>query len=151
MSRKNAELLHRSGRDQYGNIGKAHVERSNFAGNKLQKLKEEHIAKNNEFSLRYSKAWLELLESKSRKEIWELLSRHGKPAFSTFSASIRLHDSLNDFLIYWLVANKPKAMDLLGFNKDEIAQERLNFESCGGSQVTFGKGKPFTSIGLFIW
>jgi hypothetical protein len=148
---KNAVLLHRSGRDQYGNKGKAHIERSNSPDNELQKSKEEHVVKNNEFVLRYSNAWLKLLENKSRKEIWGILSRHGKPAFSTFSASIRQHDSLNDFLIYWLVASKPKAMKILGFTTEEIARERVHFENCGGCQVSFGKGKPFSTIGLSIW
>jgi hypothetical protein len=54
-------------------------------------------------------------------------------------------ESINEFLLYWLVANKQKAMNILGYNKEDVEAELSKLSQCGSYFVTFGKGKAFAT------
>lgn len=98
---------------------------------------------NEKFSVKYGDEWLNHFSSINKKDIWRSFYPYGKPALGTFYSHVREHDSLNDFLLYWLVVNKQKAMEILGYSKSEIKTEISKFTDCGRYLVTYGKGEAF--------
>ena len=151
MSMKTRVLLHRAGRDQFGNQGQPGLPKytpSPEDERRSQQKRKEHEELNDKFVRKYREDWLEYFSSMSKKEIWGVLSQHGRPALGTFYKHVREHESLIDFLIYWLVSNKLKAMNILGHTRLEITAELSPFSECGRYYVTFGHGRAFGTTSI---
>jgi hypothetical protein len=150
MSMKNRSLLHRTGRDQYGNKGDAPLptykpsEKDVKRTNEMQAL---HIRLNEEFIIRYGTQWLALFDGMVKKEIWSFLHPHKKPSLGTFYSHSRLHASLEDYLNYLLVQNKYWSLLKLGYKQDDIKIILKPFSECGRYMVSYKGGSTFaTSI-----
>ncbi|MDO6421542.1 hypothetical protein [Saccharophagus degradans] len=146
MSMKNRVLLQRSGRDQFGNKGDSEL--IQYEPNEEQKIidskhVEEHKKLNDLFVKAHNNEWLKLFEGFNKKETWKKLCPYGKPSLSAFYAAVREHDTMIQFLTYWLVANKHKAMQLMNLAEDEIKSELSKFNECGRYYVTYGSGRMF--------
>lgn len=146
MSMKNMVLLQRSGRDQFGNKGSFELiqyEPSEELKIIDSKHEADHKKLNDLFVKAYKNEWLKLFEGFNKKETWQKLCPYGKPSLSAFYAAIREHDSMIQFLAYWLVANKHKAMQLMSLTEEEIKSELSKFNECGCYYVTYGSGRMF--------
>jgi len=146
MSMQNRFLLQRSGIDQFGNRGSSElIQYEPSEGQKIidSKHEEDHKRLNELFVSEYKNEWLNLFEGFNKKEAWQKLYPYGKPSLSAFYASIREHDSTVQFLTYWLVANKYKAMRLINLTEEEIKTELAKFSECGRYYVTYGSGRMF--------
>ncbi len=148
---KNRVLLQRSGRDQFGNKGNSEFIRYEPSEEQKAidaKFEEEHKKLNDLFVQKYNNEWLKLFEGFNKRQVWEKVSPYGRPSLSTFYASAREHESFNHFLTYWLVANKRKAMKLMGHSEEQIKSELSKFSECGRYYVTYGAGRMFGTNGI---
>lgn len=146
MSMKNRVLLKRSGRDQFGNKG--NTESVRYESSEEQKAidtkqKEEHKKLNDLFVKKYRDDWQKLFRGLNKKEVWSKIAPYGKPSLNTFYTYAREHESFSEFLTYWLVANKRKAMILMNVTEDVIKAELSKYKDCGRYCVTYGTGRMF--------
>ena len=151
MSMKNRVLLQRSGRDQFGNRGSDEFIRYEPSEEQElidENLRTEHKRLNDLFVKMYRDEWWKLFEGFNKKEVWEKLFPYGRPSLSAFYATVREHESLSEFLTYWLVANKRKALKIMGIKDEVIESELAKFSECGRYCVTYGSGRMFSTSSI---
>lgn len=148
---KNNILLHRSGRDQFGNKGDAPLPNYTPSKEVIEKTNEMqalHIKLNEEFVNKYNAQWLSLFNGMTtKKERWSFLFPHKKPSLSTFNKHSRDFLSLDDYLNYLLVQNKYWSLMKLGYKNYDIKIILKDFKDCGRYMVKYKGGSSFaTSI-----
>ena len=87
MSMKNRVLLHKAGRDQYGNKGSPPLPTYNPSQKDEErtiKMRSLHVNRNKDFIQTYSAQWLPLFKGMSIKAMWEFLHPNKRPSYSTF-------------------------------------------------------------------
>ncbi len=148
MSTKNTVLLHRSGRDQFGNKGSAPLPNYVPSENDVKRTNEMralHIHLNEQFIAEYGKQWIAQYEGMKKKEIWSLLYPHGRPSLNTFYSHSGKYESLEDYLNYLLVQNKYWSLSKLGYDRDHIKKRLIQFQDCGRYMVSYKGGKTFAT------
>jgi len=139
---KNRVLLHRTGRNQFGDYGDAPLPEyvpSPAEEERAKRMVDEHRRLNDDFVARYREPWLHLFaDKKSKKEAWAVACPYGTPALSTFRTKARAFPSFDAFLLYWLVHNKRMSLRLLGHDPTSIDKELRIFDECGRYFVTYG-------------
>jgi hypothetical protein len=148
MSIKNRVLLHRSGRNQFGDSGEA-VYESYVPSPELQANhdaeKQRHIELNEEFINRHGFEWINIMRSRSKKQVFESLKQFGRPSDSALYSYVRECASFEEFLHHWLLSNKRRGLHMLGKSKEEIEVVMAPFKECGGWVVTYGKSSRHIS------
>lgn len=146
MSMKNRVLLHRTGRDQYGNKGDAplpsHVQSEN-AAKQMDGMRTLHARLNEGFIEEYGKQWRSLFDGMTKNKIWEFLYPHKKPSLGTFYNHSREYESLTDFLNYLLIQDKRWSLSILGHDREYINKALSPFHECGRYFVNYKGGKSF--------
>lgn len=146
MSMKNRVLLHRSGRNQFGDPGEEMYERyvpSPEIQAKHDAEKQRHIDFNEKFIIEYGSDWLNLMRPLKKKQVWESLKQFGRPSDSTLYAYARECASFEEFLYHWLLSNKRRGLRILGKSAEEIEIIMAPFKECGGWVVTYGKSSRY--------
>ena len=150
MSMKNRYLLHRSGRNQFGDPGDGPLpcyEPSPEAKARDEKLRARHIELNDVFVSKHGATWLAMFSGLSRKDAWEKLYPYGRPALSTFRVHARGFATFQAFLLFLLLSNKRSSLALLGYPKAAIEEMLSEFGECGRYYVSYGKSqRTFGSI-----
>lgn len=150
MSMKNRVLLHRTGRDQFGNKGEPPLPSytpSDEENRRTDQMRKLHIELNEKFISEYGDKWLSLFEGMSKKAIWLFLYPNKKPALGTFYSHSRIHATLEEYLNYLLVQNKYWSLSRLGYNRNQIKKILKPFSECGRYYVSYKGGASFgTSI-----
>jgi hypothetical protein len=144
MSLKTHYLLHRSGRNQFGDPGDGPMPRyvpSPQSVARDEKLIALHHSLNDQFANTHRAAWLALVAVASKKDAWLRLHPRGRPSLSWFYAQARACGSFEDFLVWWLVSRKAEALRMLGFTPEAIADQLKPFKDCGRYQVCFGSNR----------
>ena len=150
MSLKTRILLHRTGRNEFGDPGQAPLPKyrpSRVEEKRNRTERARHEALNNEFARRYGKAWLGMFSGQSKAEAWRKLCPHGRPALSTFLAEGRRFQSFERYLLFLLVSNKRRSLALLGVARPLLEKEMKAFAECGRYFVSFdGSRRMFSSL-----
>lgn len=150
MSMKNRYLLHRSGRNQFGDPGEGPLpryEQSPEDKARDERLRARHIELNNVFVSKHGDTWLAMFSGLSQKDAWEKLYLHGRPALSTFRTHSREFETFQEFLLFLLLSSKKSSLTLLGYSKVAIEEMLLEFSECGRYYVSYGKSqRTFGSI-----
>jgi hypothetical protein len=150
MSLKNRYLLHRSGRNQFGDPGQPQLPR--YKASPTERKRDNHLiarhrARNRAFVAKYGVSWLALFDGLSREAAWKQIYPHGRPALSTFRSRAREFASFNDFLVFVLVSQKRAALRTLGHSAAAIDKAMAPFSECGRYFVTYGQSRrTFCSI-----
>ncbi len=141
MSQKTSRLLHRSGRNQFGDPGDPPLPLYEPSARSLARDKEMislHRTLNDEFIQAHGARWLKLLSGLSKAQVWSKLHPYGKPTLGTFYSMARESNTFEQFLLWWLVSNKTQALRHLG-HEDLFVREQLRaFSECGRYYVTYG-------------
>jgi hypothetical protein len=148
MSMKNRVLLHRTGRDQYGNKGDAPLPKyvpSESAVKRINEMYSLHVKLNDEFIDEYGIQWLSLFDGMTKKEICSFLYPRGKPSLSTFYSHSKDYALLEDYLNYLLVSTKWWSLSKLGHDRDHRRKILKPFEECGRYMVSYKGGKSFST------
>lgn len=141
MSVKNSRLLHRSGRNQFGDPGDPPLppyEPSAASVAYDKKMIALHCALNEKFVETHRERWLGLFAGMPKREVWKVLHPHGKPALGTFYAIVRESGLFESFLVWWLVCNKRQALRLLGYSEVATRDQLREFSECGRYLVGYG-------------
>jgi len=150
MSMKNRVLLHRTGRDQYGNKGSAPLSTykpSQEDEKRTNKMRVLHVKLNDNFIQKHSTQWLSLFKDMSKKSIWSLLYPYKKPSLATFYSHSRKYATLEEYLNFLLVHNKHWSLLKLGYEREHIRTILKPFKECGQYMVSYKCGTSFaTSI-----
>lgn len=144
MSMKNHMLLHRSGRNQFGDSGDGAYRPytpSPEVSARHEAEKRQHVELNEEFLRQYGQAWLERFGPLKKKEVFSQFRLYGRPTDSTFYAYVRECASFEEFLFHWLLSNKRRGLEMLGKSGVEIEAAMAPFKVCGGWVVTYGKSQ----------
>ena len=150
MSMKTRRLLHRSGRNQFGEPGQpplAPYEPSREESYRDQQMVDRHRALNDAFVTRYGASWLARFGGLSQAETWERIFPHGRPALSTFRSHAREFASFEEFLFFLLLKDKRRSLSALGYSPGEITSAMNQFAECGRYFVSYGKsGRTFCTM-----
>lgn len=141
MSHKTSHLLHRSGRNQFGDPGDPPLPPYEPSAEQLARDKEMvtlHRALNEKFVQAHKARWLELFSGLSKAQAWSKLHPYGKPALGTFYSMAREFNTFEQFLLWWLVSNKTQALRRLGHEDSSIHEQLRTFSDCGRYHVTYG-------------
>ena len=141
MSLKTSRLLHRSGRNQFGDPGDPPLPLYQQSPESLaydNRMIGAHRALNDIFAQTHRQRWLTLFAGASKRDAWIKLHPYGKPALGTFYSMARECGSFEDFLTWWLVCHKHQALRLLGYDTSSIHEHLLKFAECGRYYVTYG-------------
>ena len=144
MSMKTRYLLHRSGRNQFGDPGEGPLppyEPSPEVTAQDDRLRARHVELNNAFVSKYGDAWLATFTGLSQKDTWTKLYPYARPALSTFRAHAREFASFQEFLLFLLLSNKRSSLALLGYSKAAISEALSGFAECGRYYVSYGKSQ----------
>ncbi len=150
MSMKNRVLLHRTGRDQYGNKGSAPLptyKPSQEDEKRTSKMRALHVKLNGDFIQEHGTQWLALFKGMSKKAIWSFLFPYQKPSLATFYSHSREYATLEEYLNFLLVHNKHWSLSKLGYEQEHIKTSLKPFKECGRYMVSYKGGASFaTSI-----
>lgn len=141
MSLKTSRLLHRSGRNQFGDPGDPPLPPYRQSAESLSRDSQMialHRDLNEKFAQAHGPKWLALFSDMSKAEVWRKLCPYGKPALGTFSLMTRKCANFEQFLLWWLVCNKSEALRLLGHEEEFIREQLRAFSECGRYYVTVG-------------
>lgn len=144
MSMKTHRLLHRSGRNQFGDPGEPALPPYQPSQESLahdKKMVALHIALNEQFVGTHRVQWLGLFAGIAKKDVWQRLSPHVRPSLSTFYAWARDSASFEEFLLWWLLRNKAQALRIMGYTPQAIREQLAPFVECGRYCVRYGKSK----------
>jgi hypothetical protein len=113
MSRATNRLLQRGGRNQYG-ITSEEMPKMNF---------EDRLKLENEFINTYKEKWLLLFSNMNKKKSWELLysepMNYVTPSLSSFYSEVRGYESMERYLLKFLLSKKEVALHKIGMSADD--------------------------------
>lgn len=147
---KNTYLLHRSGRNQFGDPGDSELPRYEPSPEQRaldEQLRVRHLELNDAFVVKHGETWRSLFSGLSKKDTWQKLYPRGGPALSTFRANSREFSTFEEFLNFLLLSNKRWSLSILGYSKSVIEEILSEFKECGRYYVSYGKSnRMFGSI-----
>ena len=144
MSMKTRYLLHRSGRNQFGDPGEGPLpvyKPSAKESARDERLRTLHSKLNEAFVAKHGNVWLNMFSGLSHKDVWGKLYPHGRPALSTFRLHAREFSTFQEYLFFLLLSNKKLSLKLLGYPKETIEEMLTEFDECGRYFVSYGKNK----------
>ncbi|WP_426370263.1 hypothetical protein [Pseudocolwellia sp. HL-MZ7] len=114
MSQATNHLLHRGGRNQYGITSEDLPRRMSFEDKKA--LESEYVS-------RHKEKWLALFINFNKKQSWELLfskpMKYRTLSLSSFYSELREYESVEEYLLNFLLTRKEVALELMGFSDDD--------------------------------
>ena len=148
MSMKNRVLLHRAGRDQYGNKGNKLLptyKPSRDDHKRTSEMRMQHLKMNDDFIQKHGNQWITRFKGMSKKSTWSLLYPNKKPSLATFYSHSRGYATLEDYLIFLLVHHKQWSLSKLGYKRDQIKVILMPFKECGRYMVSYKGGASFST------
>ncbi|WP_332775523.1 hypothetical protein [Polaromonas sp.] len=150
MSMKTHRLLHRSGRNQFGDPGEpalAPYQPSQESLARDEQMSARHVILNEQFVSTHRARWLGQFTSVAKKDVWQRLHPHGRPSLSTFYAQSRESASFEEFLLWWLLSKKSQALRIMDDTPQAISEQLAPFAECGRYFVRYGKSeRTFATI-----
>ncbi len=150
MSMKTNYLLHRSGRNQFGDPGEpalAPYQPSRESQVRNEQMFSHHAFLNEQFVSTHRDRWLGHFTGLAKKAVWQQLYPHGRPTLSTFYAHSRECASFEEYLLWWLLSKKTQALRMMGYTPQAISEQLAPFAECGRYFVRYGKSeKTFATI-----